>query len=180
MVQAREIGCHAMGCRVLQRLIEYCSLKKLREAILDELLDCFTKLASSEYGNYVVQHLAQHGGPKYRSKVSPFVVSVKNIFKVLERFGTHFRLFSHHRYASRVVERFLDHFNSQEKRQMIETMCVIRNGWFANDLWIVEMMRDPFANYIIQKILAVKSPIPKTPDLVSRYRILIYNPYLQR
>lgn len=67
--QIKATGSSPAGCRVVQRLVEYCSLRDLRERILDEIIDNVTDLATSEYGNYVVQHVAQHGGPKHRTKV---------------------------------------------------------------------------------------------------------------
>lgn len=79
------------------------------------------------------------------------------MLQALHRIGTNFRLLSHHRYASRVVERFLSHVEESERRYMIESMFAIGSGQFLEESWVLDMMQDPFANYIIQKILEVTS-----------------------
>ena len=76
----------------------------------------------------------------------------------MHRIGTNFRIFSHHRYASRVVERFLTVVNANEKRYIIESMFTIGDDGFIEESWVLDMMLDPFGNYIVQKILEVRLP----------------------
>ena len=50
-----------MACRVVQRLLEYCTLAEVRTQVLDDILTNAVSLASNTMGNYVVQHVVQHG-----------------------------------------------------------------------------------------------------------------------
>jgi len=58
------------GCRVMQKLIEFCSLNDIRDVVMEEVIESLTDLSTSEYGNYVVQQLVENGGPAFRSKVA--------------------------------------------------------------------------------------------------------------
>eukprot|EP00975_Prorocentrum_lima_P047941 10025034-Prorocentrum_lima.AAC.1 len=59
---------HPYGCRVIQRLLEYCSTKQ-NHAILSEILQSIQMLAKNQYGNYVVQHVLIHANAKHRATV---------------------------------------------------------------------------------------------------------------
>ena len=50
-------ACH----RVVQRLLEYCTLQHVREEVLAAILANAVTLASNTMGNYVIQHVIQHG-----------------------------------------------------------------------------------------------------------------------
>lgn len=51
---------HKYGCRVVQRLIEYCPPHQTC-GIVDALLQELTSVAGHPYGNYVIQKAVQHG-----------------------------------------------------------------------------------------------------------------------
>jgi hypothetical protein len=158
LTNVKELGKDQYGCRVIQRSIEYCSVKEIREGILDEIIDNVSDLSATEYGNYVVQHVAEHGGPKHRKKAT-------------HRIGTNFRLLSHHKFASRVVEKFLELVDEEDRQYMIESMFPVQDGCFVEEAWALDMMLDPYANYIVQKIFEVC-----TQDISARFApILIAN-----
>eukprot|EP00210_Caulerpa_lentillifera_P003698 g3531.t1 len=140
----QEIAEDQYGCRVVQRIIEYCSVKEIRDSVLDEVIASISNLASTEYGNYVVQHVAEHGGPKHREKA-------------LHRIGTNFRFLSHQKFSSRVVEKFLEFANVEELQYIIQSMFPRSEDGFTEEDWVVDMMIDPFANYVLQKIFEVAS-----------------------
>ena len=48
-------------CRVVQRLLEFCTQQHVREGVLAAILDNAVALASNTMGNYVIQHVIQHG-----------------------------------------------------------------------------------------------------------------------
>jgi len=71
-------------------------------------------------------------------------------------------MFSHHRYASRVVESFFVFGNNEDRSYILDRMFVLRDGQLSEASWALDMMLDPFANYIIQRILEVVSVPART------------------
>ena len=49
------------AARVVQRLLEYCSQQDVRQEVLKAILENAVALASNTMGNYVIQHVIQHG-----------------------------------------------------------------------------------------------------------------------
>jgi len=62
------LSTHSYGCRVIQRILERCSESE-KLAILNELVENFEALVVDQYGNYVVQHILQHGNEPTRSRI---------------------------------------------------------------------------------------------------------------
>eukprot|EP00753_Platysulcus_tardus_P019254 PLAT7084.4.p4 GENE.PLAT7084.4~~PLAT7084.4.p4 ORF type:complete len:141 (+),score=91.25 PLAT7084.4:36-425(+) len=87
-----------------------------------------------QYGNYVVQHVLEHGRPHDRSELLPAIRR-----KLLR--------FSQHKFASNVVERALQHCSTRERTLFVEEML-------RGDA-LLTMMKDPYANYVVQKLLDV-------------------------
>ena len=52
---------HARASRVIQRLLEFCTLQPVRDVVLGDILESCVALASNTMGNYVIQHVVQHG-----------------------------------------------------------------------------------------------------------------------
>merc|ERR1712060_887063 len=59
---------HRCACRVLQRLVERCAAWQVRD-LMAAVLRRFDEVVRSPYGNYVVQHLAEHGCQDLRRQV---------------------------------------------------------------------------------------------------------------
>lgn len=59
---------HRYGCRVLERLIEHFPLASL-EAFLAEILEESRELSRHVYGNFVVQHVLEHGEQTHRRHI---------------------------------------------------------------------------------------------------------------
>eukprot|EP00429_Kryptoperidinium_foliaceum_P071030 CAMPEP_0176057730 /NCGR_PEP_ID=MMETSP0120_2-20121206/28756_1 /TAXON_ID=160619 /ORGANISM="Kryptoperidinium foliaceum, Strain CCMP 1326" /LENGTH=382 /DNA_ID=CAMNT_0017391245 /DNA_START=57 /DNA_END=1205 /DNA_ORIENTATION=- len=53
---------HRFGCRIIERLLEHCRAPQI-DAIVCEIINDSTALSSHPYGNYVVQHVLEHGPP---------------------------------------------------------------------------------------------------------------------
>ena len=60
------LSTHQYGCRVVQRLLEHCTMAKQRASVLGEVLRATPALAQDQYGNYVVQHVLQHNPPAHQ------------------------------------------------------------------------------------------------------------------
>lgn len=80
--QVVALSTHSYGCRVIQRILERCGELE-KAAILNELIENFSVLVVDQYGNYVVQHILQHGHEMTRSRI------IKLVRKDLLRLSQH-------------------------------------------------------------------------------------------
>ena len=70
LFHAQNLAVHAYGCRVIQRILEYCEDHyEVISPILDEILDNVHILARDQYGNYVVQHVLINGKELYQCAI---------------------------------------------------------------------------------------------------------------
>jgi hypothetical protein len=53
----------------LQRVLEHCPDQQKELGIMDEILRATTTLAQDQYGNYVVQHVLEHGKPAEKKEI---------------------------------------------------------------------------------------------------------------
>ena len=182
-----SLSAHPYGCRVIQRALERCAPyhpeldadgnavaaadasaeTAVRFSTLEILRDA-AALARDQYGNYVVQHVLQHGDD----------VSRKSVLATLA--GQIVPL-AQHKFASNVVEKCLTYCGAEEREIMIGEILgdsVHRaasrdaeqgaspsgsapdaQGPHASPVAPVPplqaMMKDQFANYVVQKLLEV-------------------------
>lgn len=137
--QVFSLATHPYGCRVIQRMLEHCE-EDARNSILAEIHSVTFHLVEDQYGNYVIQHVIDHGSPADREQVMEIVRS-----SIL--------VFSRHKFASNVVEKCIIRGSSLQRDLLIEE--ILRPH--ANDgvVPLNVMMKDQFANYVIQKLLDV-------------------------
>lgn len=87
-----NLATHPYGCRVIQRILEYCNdaqtvtismpifqsdsssplltpKRTPQNPILTELLGTAVDLVKDQYGNYVIQHVLEHGSPDDKSEI---------------------------------------------------------------------------------------------------------------
>jgi pumilio RNA-binding family len=135
------------GCRVVQRVLEYCDFEQKR-TLLDELSVLLPTLVQDQFGNYVAQHLILHSRPIDRTR----------LFDVVR---ARFIDFSKHKFASNVVEKCLQLGTASERDALIWVM--INETFDLNAPFdhvtgkcaLEAMMRDPYANYVVQRIIDV-------------------------
>jgi pumilio RNA-binding family len=147
--RVRELSIHPYGCRVIQRILEYCNSEH-KMIVLEELRSNCHELIQDQYGNYVIQHVMQHG---YDLDKSILLTEVQS--KLLE--------YSQHKFASNVVEKCIQYADKTYRDEIIWTIinvtfdlnnpvdaqtgqCVLEN-----------MVRDPYANYVVQKVIDVSN-----------------------
>lgn len=152
---------HSYGCRVIQRILEHCRPEDISE-ILDELLGNIMNLIVDQFGNYVIQHIIAHCGQQERSRIIEVVNN--NIF-----------MLSKHKFASNVAERCIKHSTAEERQMLFESAfgeiphdfvgslndfsqqnsnsnnSHNNNSYFNSQLF--NMMKDQYANYVIQKMI---------------------------
>nr|XP_037872005.1 pumilio homolog 2 isoform X3 [Bombyx mori] len=136
--QVYALSTHPYGCRVIQRILEHCTPEQTAP-VLNELHAHTDQLITDQYGNYVVQHVLEHGAGEDRSRL---VAAVRG--KVLQ--------LSQHKFASNVVEKCVTHATRNERALLIDELC----GFNDNALHV--MMKDQFANYVVQKMIDVAEP----------------------
>ncbi|KAK2965470.1 hypothetical protein RJ640_008264, partial [Escallonia rubra] len=151
--QVAILSTHPYGCRVIQRILEHCSDESQSQCIVDEILESAYSLAQDQYGNYVTQHILERGKAHERSQIISKLTG-----KVVEM--------SQHKYASNVVEKCLEHGDIAERELLIEEIL----GQSEENDNLLTMMKDQFANYVVQKIFE-KSNDKQREVLLSRTRV---------
>lgn len=139
-----SLAMHPYGCRVIQRIFEHCPLNQISH-LLSELYSCIDTLVFDQFGNYVIQHILENGDQQ----------AVSSIFHAINR-----NLLEHsrHKFASNVVERCLSNVTKEELSLTVSKLL-------ENDgSIIISMLKDQFANYVVQKLfevcdLELKQPI---------------------
>ncbi|XAR66261.1 hypothetical protein NMG60_11012428 [Bertholletia excelsa] len=134
--QVVTLSTHPYGCRVVQRVLEHCSDPKIQCVVMDEILQSVCMLAQDQYGNYVVQHVLEHGKPHERSAIINQLIG-----QIVQM--------SQQKFASNVVEKCLT-FGTPEERQILVNEML---GSTEENEPLQAMMKDQFANYVVQKVL---------------------------
>lgn len=146
-----DLATHPYGCRIIQRMLELPD-----DSSQDKLLaglHCYAyKLMDDKYGNYVMQHIIEHGRPHDRDKL------IDLIFLSIVTF-------SRHKFSSNVVEKCIIHGSPDQRRRFVEKILEptpesVNNPSVPTVTRLSLMMKDQFANYVIQKLLekAEKKP----------------------
>ncbi|XP_010469982.1 PREDICTED: pumilio homolog 2-like [Camelina sativa] len=130
------LSTHPYGCRVIQRVLEHCHDPDTQSKVMEEILSTVSMLAQDQYGNYVVQHVLEHGKPNERT------VIIKELAgKIVQM--------SQQKFASNVVEKCLTFGGPEERELLVNEML----GTTDENEPLQAMMKDQFANYVVQKVL---------------------------
>ncbi|XVF69954.1 hypothetical protein PTKIN_Ptkin11bG0122400 [Pterospermum kingtungense] len=151
--QVATLSTHPYGCRVIQRVLEHCTDKQQCQFIVDEILESVCTLAQDQYGNYVTQHVLERGKPQERSKI-------------ISKLSGHVVQLSQHKFASNVIEKCLEYGDPFEQELIVEEIVGHTEG---NDNLLI-MMKDQFANYVVQKIFETCTDNQRA-ILLSRIRL---------
>ncbi|CAB4282412.1 unnamed protein product [Prunus armeniaca] len=134
--QVVTLSTHPYGCRVIQRVLEHCNDMNTQGKVMDEILGAVSMLAQDQYGNYVVQHVLEHGKPHERSAIIKELAG-----KIVQM--------SQQKFASNVVEKCLTFGGPAERELLVKEML----GTTDENEPLQAMMKDQFANYVVQKVL---------------------------
>ncbi|CAL0334101.1 unnamed protein product [Lupinus luteus] len=134
--QVVTLSTHPYGCRVIQRVLEHCRDATTEQKVMDEILGAVSMLAQDQYGNYVVQHVLEHGKPHERSAIIKELAG-----KIVQM--------SQQKFASNVVEKCLSFGGPSERLLLVNEML----GSTDENEPLQAMMKDQFANYVVQKVL---------------------------
>ncbi|KAI5585410.1 hypothetical protein BDE02_06G143900 [Populus trichocarpa] len=147
---------HPYGCRVIQRVLERCADELQCQFIVDEILESVCILAQDQYGNYVTQHVLERGKPQERCQI-------------ISKLSGHIVTLSQHKFASNVVEKCLEYGGATEREIIIQEILGQNEG---NDNLLI-MMKDQYANYVVQKILDTCTDIQRAM-LLNRIRTHVH------
>ncbi|CAA7017565.1 unnamed protein product [Microthlaspi erraticum] len=134
--QVVTLSTHPYGCRVIQRVLEHCHDPVTQSKVMEEILSTVSMLAQDQYGNYVVQHVLEHGKPDERSVI-------------IKELAGKIVLMSQQKFASNVVEKCLTFGGTEERELLVNEML----GTTDENEPLQAMMKDQFANYVVQKVL---------------------------
>ncbi|KAL4571090.1 hypothetical protein LXL04_017840 [Taraxacum kok-saghyz] len=151
--QVVTLSTHPYGCRVIQRVLEHCEDPKTQSKVMDEILNCVSMLAQDQYGNYVVQHVLEHGKPNERS-----IIIQELAGKIVQM--------SQQKFASNVVEKCLTFGDASERQLLVNEML----GTTDENEPLQAMMKDQFANYVVQKVLETCSD-QEREHILSRIKV---------
>lgn len=153
------LACHPYGCRVLQRILEHC-VEGQKSMALEKISECLRTLFDDQYGNYVIQHVLQFGRVKDRDMVLEMVVE-NGLLKL-----------SRQKFASNVVEKLLKYGNAEQRKTIVREMLKkvdentdahVEDGNEGTSV-VLLMVRDPYANYVVQTTLDV---VPESEEKVG-------------
>ncbi|RNF03302.1 pumilio protein 2 [Trypanosoma conorhini] len=137
----KALSRHPYGCRVLQCVFEKCSpvpevnIRPLLEAVLEHVHE----YVMDQYGNYVVQHALLNAPEDLRKRFVEFLIP-------------HVYALSCSKFASNVAEKTIVKANKDELQQIVDILTRPPGG--AEDgSCLVLMMQDPYANYVVQRLL---------------------------
>ncbi|KAI8610512.1 armadillo-type protein [Chytriomyces sp. MP71] len=142
--QVYALATHPYGCRVIQRIFEHCGDENGPQLtayapLIEELHRYTINLIQDQYGNYVIQHVLERGKAADKALITSKVRG-----QVLQM--------SKHKFASNVVEKCVAFGSKLDRQMLIEEVIAVRpDGTSA----LVAMMKDQFANYVVQKMLDV-------------------------
>ncbi|VDP67345.1 unnamed protein product [Schistosoma mattheei] len=130
--------------------MEHCLPEQTRP-ILDELHKGVEHLVKDQYGNYVIQHVLEHGSNEDKSRI---IQSLRGRVCAL----------SSHKFASNVMEKAIANAVPSERAVLIEEILhpisnVNINGDASSvttnniSSSLVDMMKDQYANYVVQRML---------------------------
>lgn len=108
-----QLSQHRYGCRVVQRVIEYCPEEK-KEDILKEILACHRTLIEDQYGNYVIQQALSVGSEDLLTAIIETLTEDDSIFS-----------YSMQKYASNVVEAMLTSTKSHHREAILNALLKV-------------------------------------------------------
>ncbi|EKE37585.1 hypothetical protein ENUP19_0248G0116 [Entamoeba nuttalli] len=149
--QIEKYSGHGFGCRVMQRIIEKRD-NNFNNQIFQELQGNIIVLSMNQFGNYVIQHLLEFGNDTIREAI---INEVEDVF-----FASSLLKFS-----SNVMEKCVQ-FGPSNKQQIL-----IKKLFDCTDDMIYKMMKDPFANYVLQRMFTMMN---------NDQRLQFYTSYVQR
>lgn len=88
-------------------------LTSLQGRLLEELHRCTSQLVQDQYGNYVVQHILEHGKEQDKAMI-------------IAKIRGHVLQLSKHKFASNVVEKCVAYGRKEDRHALIDEVLLTR------------------------------------------------------
>ncbi|KAH7155304.1 armadillo-type protein [Dactylonectria estremocensis] len=134
-----EVGTHRHGCCVLQRCIDHASGDQ-KLWLIQRITEHARILVQDPFGNYVVQYIIDLNEPTF---TEPVVRMFRGCVTQLSR----------HKFSSNVIEKCLRCSQPESRDMIVEELLVPAE--------MERLLRDSFANYVIQTALEYATPHQK-------------------
>ncbi|KAM5355605.1 hypothetical protein ACJ41O_002251 [Fusarium nematophilum] len=134
-----EVGTHRHGCCVLQRCIDHASGDQ-KLWLIQRITEHARILVQDPFGNYVVQYIIDLNEPTF---TEPIVAMFQGCISQLSR----------HKFSSNVIEKCLRCAQAPSKDMIVEELLGPQE--------MERLLRDSFANYVIQTALEYATPHQK-------------------
>lgn len=136
------------GCRIYQKLFPHLRDDRLLESLDSIIASNFVLYCSDQWANFCIQAVIENSA---FSRLRPLVVQclLNNAYALCaQKFGSH------------VVEDFLDHSSIEERAALYSTILSLSK--------FGELMRDPYGNFIVQKMLRKSAAHTAKEDLLRK------------
>lgn len=134
-----EVGTHRHGCCVLQRCIDHANTDQ-KAWLITRITEHAHVLVQDPYGNYVIQYIIDLNEPAFTEPV-------------VNQFRTHVSQLSRHKFSSNVIEKCLRCAQDPSKDMIVDEILAPGE--------IEKLIRDNYANYVIQTALEYATPYKK-------------------
>ena len=134
------VGTHRHGCCVLQRCIDHASgLQKAQ--LIAQITDNAYALVQDPFGNYVLQYIVDLGEPVF---TTPLCMTLRPEIQALSK----------QKFSSNVIEKCIRGALPEVASLLVEEML--------NAKELEKLLRDPYANYVVQTALEYAEPITRS------------------
>lgn len=134
-----EVATHRHGCCVLQRCVDHASDKQ-RVQLVQEITYNALTLVQDPFGNYVVQYILDLNDARFTEAV-------------IRQFIGNVCLLSVQKFSSNVIEKCIRVSPDSVRRLLVEELL--------NRARLEKLLRDSFANYVVQTALDYSDPIQR-------------------
>jgi len=141
-LRCKELCMHTYGCRVIQRILENFP-EDAKTSIFERIINNYVlELSKDQFGNYVIQLILGMGGR----------IEDKN--SVLRCLLGNARALSIHKYASNVVEKWIEYCSPVDKTLIVqELLGAGESSCEKENTSLYKMMDNKYGNYVVQKAL---------------------------
>lgn len=130
----RGLAMDKFGCRVVQRMLEYCN-DRVKERMTRDLRPHIQAMVIHQFGNYVIQNILINGPDEDRRLVTNEVLS--NLL-----------FYCKNKFASNVVEKALDYSAEDQKAKIVKRLTTSND---KGESAVIGLVHDSYGNYVIRK-----------------------------
>jgi mRNA-binding protein PUF3 len=149
-----KLSNQTFGCRVIQRMLEFGNAEQ-KEGVLKEIMPAANSIMTDIFGNYVAQHVIKHANDHYRAEMIRIVLR-GNVFAL-----------SRHKNASNIVEECIINGTAADRTAILKQLTDPAHD--PNPL--LTLMKDQYANYVLQKMLEELDMGPERQKLIDDMRV---------